>query len=93
MPTTFQRQPLAVMFTDIKGYTNLTSKDEMLALNLVDKKRALFQPLLKKHNGTFVKEMGDGTVTSNDWYARTAGTWGNSIGIQVCPMLLYTNSI
>ena len=30
-------------------------------------------------------ESGDGTVTSNDWYARSAGTWGNSIGIQVCP--------
>ena len=30
-------------------------------------------------------ESGDGTVTSNDWYARTAGTWGNSIGIQACP--------
>ena len=30
-------------------------------------------------------ESGDGTVTSNDWYARTAGTWGNSLGIQVCP--------
>ena len=30
-------------------------------------------------------ESGDGQVTSNDWYARTAGTWGNSIGVQVCP--------
>jgi len=30
-------------------------------------------------------ESGAGTVTSNDWYARTAGTWGNSLGIQVCP--------
>jgi len=30
-------------------------------------------------------ESGDGTVTSNDWYARSAGTWGNSLGIQVCP--------
>ena len=30
-------------------------------------------------------ESGDGQVTSNDWYARSAGTWGNSIGIQVCP--------
>ena len=30
-------------------------------------------------------ESGDGTVTSNDWYARTAGTWGNSLGVQVCP--------
>ena len=34
---------------------------------------------------SFWSETGDGTVTSNDWYARTAGTWGNSIGIQVCP--------
>ena len=63
MTVTFQRQPLAVMFTDIKGYTSLTSKDEMLALSLVDKKRSILQPLLKKHKGTFVKEMGDGTVT------------------------------
>ena len=30
-------------------------------------------------------ESGDGQVTSNDWYASSAGTWGNSIGIQVCP--------
>jgi len=51
------------MFTDIKGYTKLTSKDEMLALSLVDKKRSILEPLLKTHKGTFVKEMGDGTVT------------------------------
>ena len=63
MRTTFERKPLAVMFTDIKGYTNLTSKDEMLALSLVDKKRSILEPLLKKYKGTFVKEMGDGTVT------------------------------
>jgi hypothetical protein len=30
-------------------------------------------------------ETGDGQVTSNDWYARSAGTWGNSIGVQICP--------
>ena len=30
-------------------------------------------------------ESGDGQVTSNDWYAKTAGTWGNSLGLQVCP--------
>ena len=34
---------------------------------------------------TYWSESGDGQVTSNDWYARTAGTWGNSIGLQVCP--------
>ena len=34
---------------------------------------------------SYWNETGDGQVTSNDWYAKTAGTWGNSIGIQVCP--------
>ncbi len=34
---------------------------------------------------TYYNETGDGQVTSNDWYARTAGTWGNSIGIELCP--------
>jgi len=33
----------------------------------------------------FFAETGDGQVTSNDWYARTAGTHGNSLGLQVCP--------
>ena len=46
MTSTFQRQPLAVMFTDIKGYTSLTSKDEILALSLVDKKRGILEPQL-----------------------------------------------
>jgi len=34
---------------------------------------------------SFFSETGDGQVTSNDWYARTAGTHGNSLGLQVCP--------
>jgi len=33
----------------------------------------------------YFAETGDGTVTTNDWYARYAGTLGNSIGIEVCP--------
>ena len=34
---------------------------------------------------SYWSETGDGQVTSNDWYARTAGTWGNSLGVQICP--------
>ena len=34
---------------------------------------------------SYYSETGDGQVTSNDWYARSAGTWGNSLGLQVCP--------
>jgi len=33
----------------------------------------------------YFSETGDGTVTVNDWYARNAGTLGNSIGVEVCP--------
>ena len=33
----------------------------------------------------YFSETGDGQVTTNDWYARTAGTYGNSIGVEVCP--------
>ena len=44
--------------------------------------------LIKDHDEyitDYYSETGDGQVTSNDWYARSAGTWGNSIGIEVCP--------
>jgi len=44
--------------------------------------------LIKDHDEyitDYYSETGDGQVTSNDWYARTAGTWGNSIGVEVCP--------
>ena len=34
---------------------------------------------------SYWSETGDGQVTSNDWYARTPGTWGNSLGVQICP--------
>ena len=33
----------------------------------------------------FFAETGDGQSTTNDWLARTAGTLGNSVGVEVCP--------
>jgi len=33
----------------------------------------------------YFSETGDGQVTTNDWYARSAGINGNSIGVEVCP--------
>jgi len=59
---TEQRKLAAVMFTDIAGYTALMSKDEQKALTLLQKNRELQQPLAEKHNGEFLKEMGDGTL-------------------------------
>jgi len=52
------------MFTDIVGYTSLTSKDDLAALHLVNKKNSVLKPLIKKHNGTPIKDMGDGTLSS-----------------------------
>ncbi len=59
---TEQRKLAAVMFTDIAGYTALMSKDEQKALALLEKNRELQKSLAKKHNGEFLKEMGDGTL-------------------------------
>jgi len=59
---TDQRKLAAVMFTDIVGYTTLMSKDEQKALKILQKNRDLQKSLAKKHNGEFLKEMGDGTL-------------------------------
>jgi len=59
---TEQRKLAAVMFTDIVGYTALMSKDERQALTLLKKNRELQKSIAEKHNGEFLKEMGDGTL-------------------------------
>ncbi|MCK5148982.1 tetratricopeptide repeat protein [bacterium] len=59
---TEQRKLAAVMFTDIVGYTALMSKDEQKVLTLLQKNRELQKTLAQKHNGEFLKEMGDGTL-------------------------------
>lgn len=57
------RKLAAIMFTDIVGYTELASTDEEKAFNLIKKKRELLLPLIKKHSGKLIKEIGDGTLT------------------------------
>ncbi|MCK5148981.1 hypothetical protein KAR48_19655 [bacterium] len=56
------RKLTAVMFTDIAGYTTLMSKDEQKAMTLLQKNREVQKSLAEKHNGEFLKEMGDGTL-------------------------------
>jgi len=58
-----ERKLAAIMFTDIAGYTESMSKSESKTLNLLEKKRSILKPLLKKYKGTFVKEIGDGTLS------------------------------
>jgi len=61
--TEIKRKLAAIMFTDIAGYTESMSLDEEMAIQAVQKKRSIIQPLLIKHNGVFVKEIGDGTLS------------------------------
>ncbi len=58
-----ERKLAAIMFTDIAGYTEQMSKSESKSLDLLEKKRSILKPLIKEYNGTFVKEIGDGTLS------------------------------
>ena len=58
------RRLAAIMFTDIVGYTALMGRDERKAHELIRKNRKIQQSLIKKYNGTFLKEMGDGLLAS-----------------------------
>ena len=57
---TSERRLAAIMFTDLVGFSALTQKNEALALELVDTKKQLLNPLLDQHKGSLIKTMGDG---------------------------------
>jgi len=63
MNQTLERKLAAIMFTDIAGYTESMSKSESKSLDTLEKKRSILKPLLKEYKGTFVKEIGDGTLS------------------------------
>ena len=54
-----ERKLAAIMFTDIAGYTEQMSQDEDKAFALIQKKRELLLPLIEKHEGKLIKEIGD----------------------------------
>ncbi len=58
------RKLAAIMFTDIVGFSASMGKDEALTMQMVRKNRDIQQPLVEKHNGKWLKEMGDGTLIS-----------------------------
>ena len=62
MPT--ERKLAAIMFTDIVGYTALMSQDEQKALELLKTNRELLKPIIKEFRGEWLKEMGDGSLSS-----------------------------
>lgn len=59
-----KRQLAAIMFTDIVGYTALMGSDEQHAFSLLNKNRQLQKPVIEAYNGHWIKEAGDGTMSS-----------------------------
>ncbi|MEE9464169.1 MAG: adenylate/guanylate cyclase domain-containing protein [Candidatus Neomarinimicrobiota bacterium] len=58
------RKLAAIMFTDIVGYTALMGEDEAKALQLLQKNRGLLKPIIEQFHGEWLKEIGDGTLSS-----------------------------
>jgi len=61
-PRMTNRQLAAILFSDIVGYTALMGQDESSTLELVRKSRDIQKPLVEKHQGKWLKEMGDGVM-------------------------------
>jgi len=57
------RKQLAVMFTDIAGFTARMERDETDALAILVMQREFLQAQLEHYSGSMVKEMGDGTLS------------------------------
>ena len=55
-----KRKLAAIVFTDIAGYTKLSAENEPGALELLNTQRDILKPIVKKYNGDWLKEIGDG---------------------------------
>ena len=62
MPSDVKRKLAAIMFTDIAGYTALSSTDENKALKLLDKQKEILTPIIEEFNGTLHNRIGDGLL-------------------------------
>ena len=65
-PTQARRKLAAIVFTDIVGYTTLANRDEKVALKLIKQQRRLLKPIVKRFEGEWLKEIGDGLLLSFD---------------------------
>ena len=50
---------LAIMFTDLVGYSSMMSADEHDAINQLQDYRALLCPVIESHGGTVIEFAGD----------------------------------
>ena len=64
MPPNVKRKLAAIVFTDIANFTELSAKDENAAFALLEQQNKIIKPIVKKFNGNWLKEMGDGFMLS-----------------------------
>ena len=66
-PTTensfFPHELVAIVFTDIQGYTAIMQENEKKAISLIKKHREIFTRLTKKYKGRIIQYYGDGTLS------------------------------
>jgi len=65
-PMPIERKLAAIMFTDIAGYTALSAKDSTKTSELLKTQRHILKPIVEKHGGSWMKEMGDGVLLTFD---------------------------
>ena len=58
------RKLAAIMFTDIVSFSNMMSVDEDLAISVLDSKVSILESNLKNFDGSLIKLIGDGTLSS-----------------------------
>jgi len=61
-----ERKLAAIMFTDIAGYTALSAKDSTKSSELLTTQRDTLKPIVEKHGGSWMKEIGDGLLLTFD---------------------------
>ena len=61
-----ERKLAAIMFTDIAGYTALSAKDSTKSSELLKTQRETLKPIVEKHGGSWMKEIGDGLLLTFD---------------------------
>ena len=61
-----QKKLKAIVFTDIVDFTKISAQDEQIALDIIQKQNEIIKPIVAKHNGEWLKEIGDGLLFSFD---------------------------
>ena len=61
--TTYDRRLVAIMFTDIVGYTSMMEKDERVAVDVIETHRRILEKHAKKHQGEILQYYGDGSLS------------------------------